>query len=403
VPSNLRTGHGRPSHVIVASRIFLPEPAAASFRLAALARSLARSGASVDVMTTTAPQGEIERGALPEAVRIRRWPVLRDRAGYVRGYVQYLSFDVPLFLRLLAGRRPDIVVVEPPPTSGAVVRMVCALRRVPYVYYAADVVSDAAESTGAPRLVVRAVRAVERFALRGSRRTVAVTPEVEARVRALGAKDVVVVRHGVDTRIFRPDVEPEPAAPQGPFALYAGNASEWHGAEIFVQAMKRVLEQVPDAQLVVMGHGSMRPRLEELAAGLPDGGACITFLPTVDPRAVARWFRAARVALSSIRPDVGYDFAIPTKSLAAAAVGTPVLHVGPGPTGELVREGGLGEAVEYDVQTVADAMALMLGQEPDDRARARSAAWIAARASSDVTGAAVASSVLLAVGRPADT
>lgn len=399
MPSIDRTAHVRSSHVVVASRIFLPEPAAASFRLAALARSLALSGASVDVVTTKAPQGEIERGELPAGVRVRRWPVLRDSAGYVRGYVQYLSFDVPLAARLLFGRRPDVVVVEPPPTSGAVVRIVCGLRGVPYVYYAADVVSDAAESTGAPRPVVRVVRAVERFALRGSRRTVAVTPEVEARVRSLGARDVVVVRHGVDTRIFRPDVEPEPAAPMGPFALYAGNASEWHGAEIFVQAMRHVLEQVPDARLVVMGHGSMRTRLEELAAGLPDGGACVVFLPTLDPRAVSRWFRAARVALSSIRPGVGYDFAIPTKSLAAAAVGTPVLHVGPGPTGDLVREGGLGDAVEYDVQTVAEAMSRMLRQAPDDRARARSAAWVADRASSDATGAAVASSVLLAAGR----
>ncbi|MDO5500237.1 MAG: hypothetical protein Q4F67_11230 [Propionibacteriaceae bacterium] len=37
------------------------------------------------------------------------------------------------------------MIVEPPPTTGLVVRVACALRRTPYVYYAADLWSVAAE------------------------------------------------------------------------------------------------------------------------------------------------------------------------------------------------------------------------------------------------------------------
>ena len=92
---------------------------------------------------------------------MRRFPVLRDRDGYVRGYLQYLSFDLPLAVRLLVEPRPDIVVCEPPPTTGAVVLAICALRRVPYVYYAADVWSDASLAAGAPRAVVRLLSRVE--------------------------------------------------------------------------------------------------------------------------------------------------------------------------------------------------------------------------------------------------
>ena len=51
---------------------------------------------------------------------MRTFPVLRDRNGYVRGYLPYLSFDLPLILRLLFARRPSVVVVEPPPTTGAI-------------------------------------------------------------------------------------------------------------------------------------------------------------------------------------------------------------------------------------------------------------------------------------------
>src|SRR5690554_5596093 len=150
--------------VVIASRIYAPEPAAASFRLAALADALASDGALVTVLTTTVPGANYPPAT---EVRVRRWPVLRDRAGYVRGYLQYLSFDVPLLFRLLFLKRPDVVVVEPPPTTGFVVRIVCALRGLPYVYYAADVWSDAA-ANAAPRVVVAFVRKLELWVLRGA-------------------------------------------------------------------------------------------------------------------------------------------------------------------------------------------------------------------------------------------
>src|SRR5699024_7919711 len=138
-------------------RIFLPEPSAASFRLAALVRALADDGARVDVLTVSPPAGVEPGDGAPSAAlpaRVRRAPVLRDGSGYVRGYLPYLSFDLPLVWRLLRTRRPAVVVAEPPPTTGVVVRLVCALRGIPYVYYAADVWSDASASTGAPGVVV---------------------------------------------------------------------------------------------------------------------------------------------------------------------------------------------------------------------------------------------------------
>ncbi len=57
-----------------------------------------------------------------------------------------------------------------------------------------------------------------------------------------------------------------PGIPDGPFLLYAGTASEWQGAEIFAQAMPRVLEQLPGAKLVYLGQGSSWPALRALAA-----------------------------------------------------------------------------------------------------------------------------------------
>ncbi|WP_147918026.1 glycosyltransferase [Ruania zhangjianzhongii] len=420
---------GRGVRVTLVSRIFLPEPSAASFRLAALVRALADDGARVDVLTT-APGPGVERGdgapspGLP--ARVRRAPVLRDGSGYVRGYLPYLSFDVPLAWRLLRTRRPDVVVVEPPPTTGAVVRAVCALRRIPYVYYAADVWSDASASTGAPAVVVRVVRAMERFALRGAAAVLSVNDGVTDRVRELGAGEVVTVGNGVDTGIFHrgapatpdsphpapdsphpaPD-SPHPAPaddrlstetasegrrfgtpmsigysddraagiPAVPFLLYAGTASEWQGAEIFARAMARVLAELPDAKLVYLGQGSSWPALRALAADLPTGA--IELHDPVDAATSAIWQRAARAAVVSLKPGIGYDFAMPTKMFAALACGTPVTFAGVGPAADLIAEKSLGRATGYDAGEVAEAMIAALRTRPTDDDRDRLAAWVA--------------------------
>lgn len=427
----------RVPRVALVSRIFAPEPAAASFRLESLARALGRGGARVRVLTTTARR-DLRAAAracdedLREArVVVDRAPVLRDRTGYVRGYLQYLSFDVPAFVRLLAEPRPDVVVCEPPPTTGAVVRAVCALRRVPYVYYAADVWSDATAGDGAtPGIVSRVLAAVEGWAMRGAAGVVAVSPDVAARVHALvgapGAEpgaaaaapraagastaavrrgrrpDVVVVRNGIDTDVFRPGL-PRPEQAPARYVVYAGTTSAWQGADVFVRAMPVVRAAVPDAELVILGQGSDWDELGRLAAQHAPGA--VHLRPLVPAAEAAAWLGAASGALVSVRPGAGYDMALPTKTFAAAACGTPVVFAGPGPAGPIVRDGGLGHAVAYDVDEVAAAMIAVLRADDDAAARAersaRLAAWARDNASIAQVGQAVAAHVRRWRERPA--
>src|SRR5690554_6895004 len=219
-------------HVVVATRIFSPEPAAASLRLSALVDELVARGHRVTVLTTTAP--EQDRYQPPPGVEVKRWPVLRDGDGYVRGYLQYLSFDVPLALRLLGVRGADVVVVEPPPTTGLVAAVVMWLRRTPFVYYAADVWSDAVVSAGMSGLVAKVLRALERRVLRAAQAVLATSAGVVKRVRALDAQ-ATEVGNGVDTTVFTPD---GPAADHPrPYLVYTGTASEVHGADVFTRAM----------------------------------------------------------------------------------------------------------------------------------------------------------------------
>lgn len=365
--------------VVLASRLFAPEVAAAAFRLRALTTALTDAGHRVTVLTTRAPEGA--GPPLETVARVRRWPVLRDRGGNVRGYAQYASFDIPLAGRLLV-RRADVVVCEPPPSSGVVVAAVCAVRRIPFHYYAADVWSDALVASGAPGPVVAVMRALERATLRRAAGVLAVSDGVAERVVALGARPerVEVVSNGIDTDVFSPAVDG--SAADDPVLVYTGTMSEWQGADVFVRAMPEVLRRVPAARLVFLGQGSAERDLRELAGRLAPHA--IEFRGVVPPVEAARALRAARAALVSIVPGRGYDFARPTKIYAATACGTPVLFAGAGDAAALVRDNDLGVVADHDPAKVADQMVAMLTGATADPAHL--VAWTEENASLRSTG-----------------
>ncbi len=373
--------------VTIASRIFSPEPAAASFRLAALADALDESGHDVTVLTSTSPLTAV--AMVRPGVLIRRAPVLRDSAGYIRGYAQYMSFDLPVFFRLLFRRRPDVVVVEPPPTTGLVVRIACAILRVPYVYYAADIWSDASESAGVARPVVKVVRFLEKRALRGARQVIAVSTGVRDRVVEIAGIDrVSVVTNGIGTDIFTPDGRRIEGTP---YAVYAGTTSEWQGADVFVRAMSIVTKSHPEARLIFLGQGSAWSTLRDLASDL--GLDCVEFRGQLPPKEAAVWLRSATVGLVSIKPGQGYDFAIPTKIYAAVSSGTPVIYAGVGPAAEIVASNGLGVSSAYDTEAVADALISAFDSPADDVRRGALVEWARRHVSLENTGRSAAAVV----------
>ncbi len=382
--------------VVLATRLFAPEVAAASLRLRWLSTALADLGCAVEVLTTTPPPGSGPIADDPRVV-VRRWPALRDKAGVVRGYLPYLSFDLPLAVRLaarlLAGPRVALVVAEPPPTTGLVVRLVCAVRRTPYAYYAADVLTDALASGGAPAPLVRVLRRLESFVLRGAQRVLAVSDGVAERVQALGAapERVSVVGNGVDTGVFRPDGPVHERAE--PYLVYAGTMSQWQGVDVLVRAFARLWPDHPTCRLVFLGQGADEDALRALAGAVcPEG---VEFHGVVPPEEAAAWIRGARAAVVSIRPGIGYDFARPTKVYAATACGVPVVFAGRGAGHDLVSAERLGWAVDHDEESVATAMvAALTGPAWPAAERERLVAWTGLNASLAAVSRAAAQDLL---------
>lgn len=346
----------RRGFVRIVSRIYLPEAAAASFRLAGVAKALREKGIEVEVVTTTAPPGV----PVADQDRVRRFPVLRDKGGYVRGYLQYLSFDIPAFFRVLFSPRAAVTLVEPPPTTGFFMRIANKLLGVPYVYYLPDL-WGAASASFAPKIVVNAVKALEAFAVRGAAAVIAVNEEIAETARAMDAKSVHLIPNGIDTDTFTDEVEPlshlereDIGLADAPYFIYTGTASEWQGASIFISALAQVIDEIPH-HLVFLGKGSDWDLLKEQAAK-PELKGRVHILETLPPAETARWIAGADAGLVSIKAGAGYDHAYPTKVLSTLACGTPVIYAGPGPAREDIAAHSLGICVDYSALGVATAM-----------------------------------------------
>lgn len=339
--------------VVIVSRIFLPEPAAASFRLRALARGFAAEGADVTVLTTRPPRGMTAADGT-EAYRVVRVPVLRDEDDYVRGIPQYLSFDVQAFARLLV-MTADIVVSEPPPTTGLAVWASSALRRRPYIWYNPDVWTSATLTMDVPGIVTRLMRVAETISARRAGGVITVSEAMGNELRnvtGVRRDKMFLAENGIDTEVFSPDAVPEPIP--GPYFMYAGSMSEWQGADVFIRALARILPEHPDVTLHFLGRGSDVERMKRVARELAPGN--VVFDGVQPPERTASFTRGAVAALASIVPGRGYDFSKPTKVYAAAACGTPVIYAGAGVAAELVTGKGLGIAVTHDADRVARAM-----------------------------------------------
>lgn len=369
--------------MVIASRLYEPEPSAASFRMSALARALSDRG-EVTVLTTRPPAGA--HGAPDPRVRVRRAPVLRDRSGAIRGYVQYASFDAPLFFRLLL-QRGDVVVAEAPPTTGLVSLVAARLRRARFVYYPGDVWTDAVSAMGGAGWVVAVMRWIESRVVRGADAVLAVSPEVSERLQALGAPARLVheIGNGVDTDLFTPDVAPP--VTERPYFVYTGTMSEWQRPEIFVEALAALGARGEGVDLRFFGQGTAEHAVREAAARLLPGRA--HFGGVVSPAESARWIRGAVAALVSIVPGVGYDFARPTKTYAAAAVGTPVLYAGASAGAEIVSSAALGAVADFDGAGIGARMAELLDAwrgGDSERERSRRVSWARANVSLAAVG-----------------
>jgi colanic acid/amylovoran biosynthesis glycosyltransferase len=164
--------------------------------------------------------------------------------------------------------------------------------------------------------------------------------------------------HGVDIKKFKPD----PSILRTPTVLFVGRLTEKKGCEYLIRAMAQVQSEIIDAELIVIGEGPLKARLEALAS---QSLKRFRFLGVQSSSIVRDWMNCASILVTpSITATDGDSEGLPNVVLEAQAMGLPVVSTTHAGIPEAVVHGETGFlAPERDAQALAHHI-LHLLQEP---------------------------------------
>jgi glycosyltransferase involved in cell wall biosynthesis len=171
-------------------------------------------------------------------------------------------------------------------------------------------------------LADRALRAVDRHALRAADLVVADTAANAELFRALGAGRVEVCFVGAEERVFRPGWE------GGGAALFVGKLIPLHGLETILAAARLA----PDLRFRIVGSGQLDP----LLAGRTEN---VEHVPWVEYERLPEELHRASCALGIFGTSAKAARVIPNKVFQALACGTPVITADTPAARELLRDG----------------------------------------------------------------
>ncbi|HHY89218.1 MAG TPA: glycosyltransferase family 4 protein [Chloroflexi bacterium] len=262
-----------------------------------------------------------------------RWEVLqKDSAGLPLVWKQYPLARLALLPFLLrhtaavARYANDCDIIHANWTLSAFAALLSQpVHRRPYV-----VTVQGSDIFQAPRIPL--VRPLTRLALNRAARVLALSGSLAQATADLGvpADRIQIMPNGVNIERF-------PAAAmedREPIILYAGTLIPRKGADYLIRALPVVVQQCPQARLVLIGEGEMREQLGRLVEqlGLQEK---VTFAGTLPQEEVSAWMRRAQIfVLPSLEEGQGVVV------LEALASGTPCVGS---------RAGGISDSITPDV------------------------------------------------------
>lgn len=367
---------GRYRVAVVAAGDF-PSPRGSQALIAGIAGALAARGHEVH----TVAHGDADaRGALPSGILLHRPRRLRRATTRHGRAIVRLREAVALFAKLFrVVRDRHIQVVHAHNYEGALIALaVRALRRVPVIYHAHNVLGDELPyylRGELPRRVAGSIgRWLDRAVPKRADLTVALTPEVAsylaergdaARVRVLAP--LLHERPAIPLRAFGDDWAAASTS-AGLRVAYAGNFDGYQALDVLAEGFARFAGDHPGAELWVVTHE--RPRKGELPEALERavGTGAARVVVREDPAATIAMLRQADVLVCPRSSWSGY----PMKLLNYFAAGKPVVvargsakHVRDGENGLVFEDGR--------PHSLAEALA-RLAREPELRRKLAGAA-----------------------------
>jgi colanic acid biosynthesis glycosyl transferase WcaI len=321
-----------PAEVVLVTQHYRPEPIGSAPYCADLAEWMAKQGWRASVLTgrpqyphpdmfAGEPQGWLTRQRMAgvDVLRLGTWvPRRRSTAARILCEIVFLLGGL-LALALRRVERRQLVISVCPSILAVALGVALKRRGGRHVAIVHDIQSGLAEGLGmVGGRLVRAIRLCERLVLNRLDMVSVLTPEMAARLRALGVKaPIEIVPIWVDTDIIRPV-----AVDSGGrlTVLYSGNFGRKQGLDQIISMAAELQARRPELEILLRGGGSRR---RELALEIERRGLKnVRIAELLPPEALSLGLAMGDVHLVPQDPQAA-DSAIPSKIFNIMAAARP--------------------------------------------------------------------------------
>lgn len=376
------TAQPRKPRVVILNQYYVPDVASTGHLLHELAVELAELGFEVEVLTGRPSYGPpeswldcplVER---TEGVTIRRLKVARFDKNFLPGRViNYLTFVVPMILRVLLTSRRDTVYLYTtnPPFLGAIGAFVSLFRRHRYVTLLHDAHPQLGVWVGTFKkgsMIERVWMALNRFKYKRSREAIVLcsaAKDLVCRTYPIDAGHVHVIPNWADGDELKPKHKSESAVARENgllddfVLLYSGNMGLYYEFETVLDAAERLRGE--PFKLVLIGGGGKKKWIEEQVE--QRGLTNVLILPYQPFDKLPDSLNACDASLVSIAKGIeGISF--PSKLYTSLAVGKAIVAVSEerSELRDIVADGACGVwSALGDAEGLAEHLRMMMRQK----------------------------------------
>jgi glycosyltransferase involved in cell wall biosynthesis len=199
---------------------------------------------------------------------------------------------------------------------------------------------------------------ISKVVLKNASYIIALNEDMKRKINTIYKREnIIVVPNGIELEKFK-DIYPQKQDNKIKTIIFVGTLRPVKGVEYLIKAMSIIHEKLPDTNLLIVGDGPDREKLETLAQEL-DLQGCTCFAGNVSNEKIPEYMAKADLF---VLPSLSEGF--PLVILEAMASGLPIVTTNIGGLPDIVKNGENGFLVEpKNPEALADKIMLLLSNK----------------------------------------